>query len=94
MMTAVVILFIFCWLPIRLLWLIYSFWPESLKIESKFHYYTFVITYFVSHWLAMANSFVNPLIYCFMSQGFRVRHKQFWLIKNYIDLIYFHYGVG
>lgn len=74
MLITIVILFAICWLPIHLFQLTRMFWSESLMAfigndASSTQYLVIVIT---SHWLSMANSFVNPLIYCFMSDNFRV----------------------
>lgn len=35
-------------------------------------YVTVAIT---AHWFSMSNSFVNPIIYCFMSENFRVKNQ-------------------
>src|SRR5687768_1489442 len=45
--------------------------PTLNQTTTPLGYYTFVGSYFACHWLAMANSFVNPIIYCFMSENFR-----------------------
>lgn len=37
--------------------------------------YATVCLFFLCHWMAMANSFVNPIIYSFMSKSFRVNNR-------------------
>ena len=77
MLVAVVILFVICWLPMKTFMLLIAFWPSMIDIESVVGYYIYFGTYFLCHWLSMANSFVNPIIYCFMSKSFRVSQVQF-----------------
>lgn len=74
MLITIVLLFAICWFPIHLFQLIRIFNNEALKSyigndASSARYLIIVIS---SHWLSMANSFVNPMIYCFMSDNFRV----------------------
>ncbi|XP_054157241.1 trissin receptor-like [Oppia nitens] len=75
MLIAVVIVFSICWLPIKTFMLLLAFWPNMLEINDKISYYTYIASFFFCHWLAMANSFVNPIIYSFMSKSFRADFK-------------------
>lgn len=74
MLITIVVLFAICWLPIHLFQLIRVFNQELLKrfidYDASNVRYLFIVI--ASHWLSMANSFVNPMIYCFMSDNFRV----------------------
>ncbi|ESN94771.1 hypothetical protein HELRODRAFT_87641, partial [Helobdella robusta] len=77
MLLVVVTLFGVCWLPLHLFNLIIDFMPE-LNNENKPEasmigtaIYTSVCKSLV-HWLAMSNSFVNPIIYGFLNDNFRV----------------------
>ncbi|XP_022250305.1 probable G-protein coupled receptor 83 [Limulus polyphemus] len=76
MLLLVLILFSLCWLPIQIFNLLVYFDPEFLIFTNDDEYYKFVGTFFFCHWISMANSFVNPIIYCFMSENFRVDLKQ------------------
>lgn len=74
MLSTIVILFLICWLPIQALNLMVWFkrdWLESIY-ATDVGYWCYVTATIVAHWLSMANSFVNPIIYCFMSENFRV----------------------
>ncbi|XP_054157023.1 RYamide receptor-like [Oppia nitens] len=77
MLSTIVILFALCWLPIHVLNLVISFkseWLESLNsMDSGPQLYVALVI--SAHWLSMSNSFVNPVIYCFMSDNFRTDLK-------------------
>ena len=73
MLILIVILFALCWTPIQFFGLIVWFYPISLDTDLKYNLY--VGLYFASHWLSMSHSFINPLIYSYMSSNFRVRHE-------------------
>ncbi|CAG2172044.1 unnamed protein product [Oppiella nova] len=77
MLMLIVVMFAICWLPIQLFGLIVWFHPISLDTDLQYNLY--VGLYFASHWLSMSHSFINPLIYSYMSSNFRVllRHSLF-----------------
>ncbi|CAL1529009.1 unnamed protein product, partial [Lymnaea stagnalis] len=66
MLVTIVLLFGVCWLPLHVFITVVTF------NVSFFGVVTYEI-YFGVHWLSMANSFVNPVIYGFMNDNFRVR---------------------
>lgn len=73
MLFVVVILFAISWLPLQTFSMIMFLYPE---IREDFEYQSikyniFIGTYFGCHWLSMAHSCLNPLIYCFMNDKFR-----------------------
>lgn len=73
MLFVVVILFAISWLPLQTFSMIMFLYPE---IREDFEYQSvayniFIGTYFACHWLSMAHSCLNPLIYCFMNDKFR-----------------------
>lgn len=73
MLFVVVILFAVSWLPLQTFSLVLFLFPE---IRQDFEYQStqyniFIGTYFACHWLSMAHSCLNPLIYCFMNDKFR-----------------------
>jgi len=72
MLVIIVVLFVDCWLPIHVHSFVVYFYPNTFSVDSKMGYMTYVWTYFVCHWLAMAHSFLNPFIYGFMSENFKV----------------------
>src|SRR5699024_19919 len=40
--------------------------------NSKIGFNIYITITFGAHWFSMANSFVNPIIYCYMTENFRV----------------------
>ncbi|CAG2172698.1 unnamed protein product, partial [Oppiella nova] len=76
MMSMVVILFAICWTPIQMFNFVIWMFGDSLKTRTQFQMNVYVSSFFLCHWLAMAHSLVlhhvNPFIYCFMSDNFRV----------------------
>ncbi|GIY85430.1 hypothetical protein CDAR_426051 [Caerostris darwini] len=72
MMFTVVILFAVCWLPIHIFNLLIYFNPNQVMPETDSQFTHFTTAFFTCHWISMANSFANPIIYCFMSENFRV----------------------
>lgn len=69
MLVIVVAMFGICWLPLHLFTLILDFYPNILKTVSM---ETLTRLFISSHWLAMSNSFANPIIYGFTNESFRV----------------------
>ena len=78
MLSTVVIVFTVSWLPLQTISLITYIWPELVKriVVQSLAYNVYIATYLVSHWLAMAHSCMNPLIYCFMVPRFRADFKR------------------
>ncbi|XP_053202617.1 neuropeptide Y receptor type 5-like [Panonychus citri] len=71
MLAVVVILFAVCWLPLHIFNILYWFEVPIFDPGSDTGFYLHNGLFFLCHWLAMANSFLNPIIYCFMSDNFR-----------------------
>ncbi|XP_054258129.1 tachykinin-like peptides receptor 99D [Macrosteles quadrilineatus] len=71
MLVTIVVLFSLCWLPLQTFYAIYAFFPDFANSQTDASRLVYVLSYFGCLWLANANSFVNPLIYCFMSENFR-----------------------
>ena len=67
MLVTIVVLFALCWLPLHAFFLTVDFNPDLIQDLEPLQ-----IIYFVAHWVAMSNSFVNPIIYVFMNSNFRV----------------------
>ncbi|XP_075585350.1 uncharacterized protein LOC124494818 isoform X3 [Dermatophagoides farinae] len=73
MLVTIVILFVVCWLPLHILNL-FIYFARDLMVNvynSQIGFTIYVTIAFTAHWFSMANSFVNPIIYCFMSENFR-----------------------
>ncbi|XP_045212427.2 RYamide receptor-like [Mercenaria mercenaria] len=68
MLIIVVAMFGVCWFPLHLFMLLLDFHPEILTSVSMETLTTLFITF---HWLAMSNSFANPIIYGFTNESFR-----------------------
>lgn len=72
MLIVVVVMFAIFWLPLQTFSLIAFIWPAVRQANyDSTSYNIFVGTYFTCHWLSMAHSCLNPLIYCFMNPKFR-----------------------
>ena len=72
MLVVVVVLFAVCWLPLHAFMLVIDFNPELTNYKSTAQKRFFTGVYYCVHWLAMSNSFVNPIIYGFLNDCFRV----------------------
>lgn len=72
MLVIVVSLFGVCWLPLHVFTLIMDFNPELNNEDQMQASNTGAAVYTAVHWLAMSNSFVNPIIYGFLNDSFRV----------------------
>nr|XP_046912757.1 RYamide receptor-like [Dermatophagoides farinae] len=70
-LITIIGVFTICWLPIQLFNILIYFKRNFLHVDSAFKYYAFVGSYFFCHWISMAHSFMNPIIYSFMSKNFR-----------------------
>ncbi|UXI21734.1 nuclear pore complex protein Nup85 [Sarcoptes scabiei] len=74
MLVTIVVLFVVCWLPLHVLNLFIYFARDLLEkvFKSQIGFTIYVAISFTAHWFSVANSFVNPFIYCFMSENFRI----------------------
>jgi len=72
MLVVVVTVFAICWLPLHAFILLIDFRPELTEYETTSQKHFFVVVYSAVHWLAMSNSCVNPIIYGFLHDSFRV----------------------
>ncbi|XP_033749624.1 QRFP-like peptide receptor [Pecten maximus] len=71
MLVIVVAMFGLCWLPLHIFIIVTDFYPEVLNYTSAEEEKTVLGIYLGSHWLAMSNSFANPIIYGFTNESFR-----------------------
>lgn len=73
MLSVVLIFFVVTWLPLQSFSLITHLFPGTRQniLNKSREYYIFVGSFFAFHWLAMAHSCLNPIIYCFMNNKFR-----------------------
>ncbi|XP_033756772.1 QRFP-like peptide receptor [Pecten maximus] len=69
MLVTIVTFFGLCWLPLHLFILVLDFNPEIERDTQLLP--TLEVLYFFAHWIAMSNSFVNPIIYGFMNNTYR-----------------------
>ncbi|XP_021343125.1 orexin receptor type 1-like isoform X2 [Mizuhopecten yessoensis] len=68
MLVIVVAVFGICWLPIHVFAIVMDFYPSVF--EQGDHMLTMAV-FLCVHWLAMSNSFANPVIYGFTNESFR-----------------------
>jgi len=76
MLVVVVVLFGVCWLPLHAFMLVIDFNPQLTDYKTAAQKRFFIALYYCVHWLAMSNSFVNPIIYGFLNDSFRVRRRR------------------
>jgi hypothetical protein len=74
MLFVVILLYGVCWAPIKLYQCLLDYGLISFCTSGQL--YALVCTYFACHWIAMSNSFVNPIVYSFMSKSFRVSDEK------------------
>ncbi|ESO82289.1 hypothetical protein LOTGIDRAFT_146619, partial [Lottia gigantea] len=78
MLIIIILMFGLCWLPLHTFFLVIDFNPELLNYKTTAQEEMFTAIYYCVHWLAMSNSFANPIIYGFLNESFRVSiHIQF-----------------
>nr|QEE04287.1 GPCR A44 [Nilaparvata lugens] len=75
MLFTIVILFTLFWLPLQTFVVLFYFVPDFGNLLTEQQRRIYALSYFGCLWLANANSFVNPLVYCFMSDNFRADLK-------------------
>jgi leucokinin receptor len=76
MLVVIVLVFAICWFPLHLFFLVIDFFPKIIVLwREHLHEKSFTYTFLTIHFLAMSSSYVNPLIYSFMNQNFRVSSK-------------------
>ncbi|VDH92085.1 Hypothetical predicted protein [Mytilus galloprovincialis] len=71
MLVIVVTIFGLCWLPLHVFTLVIDFHPEVLDYDTEADEKLLLGIYLGVHWLAMSNSFANPIIYSFTNDNFR-----------------------
>ncbi|KAJ8022308.1 RYamide receptor [Holothuria leucospilota] len=69
MLISIVVLFAVCLMPMQLYHFIGMLHSSSLTANSERMLFFF---YYTSHWLGMIHSGINPIIYGFMNENFRV----------------------
>lgn len=71
MLVIVVAVFGVCWLPLHVFAMLVDFYDGFLQFESDQEHMMVLIMFLCVHWLAMSNSFANPIIYGFTNENFR-----------------------
>ncbi|XP_061167310.1 neuropeptide Y receptor type 5-like [Saccostrea echinata] len=71
MLVIVVAVFGVCWLPLHVFAMLVDFYDGFLHFESDQEHMMVLIMFLCVHWLAMSNSFANPIIYGFTNENFR-----------------------
>uniref|UniRef100_A0A1I8HWB1 G_PROTEIN_RECEP_F1_2 domain-containing protein n=1 Tax=Macrostomum lignano TaxID=282301 RepID=A0A1I8HWB1_9PLAT len=67
MLIVVVTLFALCWMPLH----VFNVLSDYTELNTWLPGVTLDRIFIVSHWTAMANSFVNPMVYGFMNDTFK-----------------------
>lgn len=79
MLLTLVSVFLICWLPIQVFNLIIWCFQDLRSPQSSTHYYLYFGLYFSFHLLSQFHTFLNPFIYCYMSNNFNVSLNLFLL---------------
>ena len=91
MLIAVVIGFVICWTPLHIWNLAITYFPDAiLRFESDEQLTQIVAMQIAFHMLAVAHSFINPIVYSFMSMSFRVSTTEMCIhatFNTYFDLL-------
>ena len=77
MLVAVVILYAVLWLPMNVLQLVFSLFCYSKNPSASFCYRNTLmqLLYVAFHFLTVSNTAINPIVYGFANQGFRVNFR-------------------
>lgn len=68
MLVIVVVMFGICWLPLHL----FNLMGDFTEVFKDVPHQQKLALFLGAHWLAMSNSFANPIIYGFTNETFRV----------------------
>ncbi|XP_052818622.1 neuropeptide Y receptor type 6-like [Mya arenaria] len=68
MLVTIVALFVLCWLPLQTFLVVLNY-TEVVDHNSL------NLTFFICHWIAMSNSFVNPIVNGTLNDSFRADAK-------------------
>ena len=79
MLIAMVTIFVVCWLPLNVLHVAQEY-NEQLPFWDKF-----LITFLVTHLIAMSSVVYNPFLYAWMNENFKKEFQQ----AKYLDCSYF-----
>lgn len=74
MLAIIILLYDICWLPIKLYQYLLDY--DIIDFCSETSFYAFIYIYLSCHWLAMASSSMNPIIYSMLSVSFRNDFRQ------------------
>lgn len=67
MLIVLVCVFTLCWLPLHM----FTILADFTDLFTHFNVSTISFWYYISHWLAMANCTMNPIIYGYSNKAFR-----------------------
>lgn len=84
MMLTCVTTYSLCWLPLNIYNILRDIPGALANVTDDEHFKLF----FAIHWLAMAHTCFNPIIYCWMNQKFRLAYMKVFscCCKNNIEL--------
>ncbi|CAH8832990.1 unnamed protein product [Trichobilharzia szidati] len=70
MLIAMVVIFVICWIPLNILWMVMDVHSEEHMndVQSSKN---FSLIFFVCHLLAMSSAVYNPFLYAWMNNNFR-----------------------
>ncbi|CAH8526868.1 unnamed protein product [Schistosoma intercalatum] len=77
MLIAMVIIFVVCWIPLNVLWIVVDIIGEKAEGSVYFHH-----TFILCHMIAMSSAVYNPFIYAWLNNNFRQEFKAIFQCNN------------
>ncbi|VDP97887.1 unnamed protein product [Trichobilharzia regenti] len=70
MLIAMVVIFVVCWIPLNVLWVVADIIGEV--VENSVHFHN---TFILCHMIAMSSAVYNPFLYAWLNNNFRQELK-------------------
>ncbi|CAH8496986.1 unnamed protein product [Schistosoma turkestanicum] len=70
MLIAMVVIFVVCWIPLNVLWIVVDIIGEKAEGSVYFHH-----TFILCHMIAMSSAVYNPFLYAWLNNNFRQEFK-------------------
>uniref|UniRef100_A0A3Q0KM14 Putative neuropeptide F-like receptor n=1 Tax=Schistosoma mansoni TaxID=6183 RepID=A0A3Q0KM14_SCHMA len=77
MLIAMVIIFVVCWIPLNVLWIVVDIIGEKAEGSVYFHH-----TFILCHMIAMSSAVYNPFLYAWLNNNFRQEFKAIFQCNN------------
>jgi len=85
MLFVIVLFFAICWLPLHTFAFAIDFNPELVNFKTEYDKQLVIAIYYTVHWIAMSNCFVNPIIYSFLNDNFKVERPTIAVVYLFLS---------